>query len=43
MFLDAADTREQLEGKLTDRYGFAKEKARKDINDWLNSLRSANR
>jgi uncharacterized protein YjbJ (UPF0337 family) len=27
--------REQLEGKLQERYGYAKDQARKQVNDWL--------
>jgi uncharacterized protein YjbJ (UPF0337 family) len=27
--------REQLEGKIQARYGYAKDQARKDIDDWL--------
>jgi uncharacterized protein YjbJ (UPF0337 family) len=26
--------REQLEGKLQERYGYAKEQARKEVDDW---------
>ena len=27
--------RDQLEGKIQQRYGLAKDRARKDIDDWL--------
>ena len=27
-------SREQLEGKIQERYGIAKDQARKDIDDW---------
>ena len=33
-----AGHREQLEGKIQDRYGIAKDKVRKDVDDWLGSL-----
>ena len=29
--------REQLEGKIQERYGMAKDKVRKDVDDWLKS------
>jgi uncharacterized protein YjbJ (UPF0337 family) len=29
---------EQLEGKIQERYGFAKDQAKKDVEDWFNSL-----
>jgi uncharacterized protein YjbJ (UPF0337 family) len=29
--------REQLEGKLQERYGYAKEKAQKEIDDWYDA------
>jgi uncharacterized protein YjbJ (UPF0337 family) len=29
--------REQLEGKLQERYGLAKDQARKEIDDWFTS------
>ena len=29
--------REQLEGKIIERYGYAKDKAKKDIDDWYSS------
>jgi uncharacterized protein YjbJ (UPF0337 family) len=29
--------REQLEGKIQQRYGLAKDMARKDVDDWLNT------
>jgi uncharacterized protein YjbJ (UPF0337 family) len=31
--------REQLEGKLQQRYGFAKDQVRKDVDDWFNTLK----
>jgi len=31
--------REQLEGKLQQRYGFAKDQVRKDVDDWFTTLR----
>ncbi|MGA7738701.1 MAG: CsbD family protein, partial [Pseudolabrys sp.] len=30
--------REQLEGKLQERYGVAKDQARKDVDDWFKTL-----
>ena len=30
--------REQFEGKIQERYGLAKDQARKDVDTWLNSL-----
>ena len=30
--------REQLEGIIQARYGYAKDQVRKDVNDWLNSM-----
>ena len=30
--------REQLEGKIYQRYGYAKDKAKKEVDDWANSL-----
>ena len=30
--------RDQLEGKIQERYGIAKDQARSDIDNWLNSL-----
>jgi uncharacterized protein YjbJ (UPF0337 family) len=30
--------RDQLEGKIQERYGVAKDRVRKDVDDWLNSL-----
>jgi uncharacterized protein YjbJ (UPF0337 family) len=27
--------RDQLEGKLQERYGYAKDQVRKDVDDWL--------
>jgi uncharacterized protein YjbJ (UPF0337 family) len=29
--------RDQLEGKIQERYGFAKDQFRKDVDDWYNS------
>jgi uncharacterized protein YjbJ (UPF0337 family) len=29
-------SREQLEGKIQARYGYAKDKVKKDVDDWLN-------
>jgi len=29
--------RDQLEGKLQEGYGFAKDQARKEIDDWMNA------
>ena len=29
--------REQLEGKLQERYGYAKDQARKEIDDWMSA------
>ena len=31
--------REQLEGKLQQRYGFAKDQIHKDVDDWFKTLR----
>jgi uncharacterized protein YjbJ (UPF0337 family) len=31
--------REQLEGKLQQRYGFAKDQIRKDVDDWFGTLK----
>ena len=31
--------REQLEGRIQQRYGYGKDQAKKDINDWFNSQR----
>jgi uncharacterized protein YjbJ (UPF0337 family) len=28
--------REQLEGKIQARYGYAKDQVRKDVDDWMN-------
>jgi hypothetical protein len=33
--------REQLEGKLQERYGYAKDQARKQVNDWLDRRSAA--
>ena len=30
--------REQLEGKIQERYGIAKDRARQDIDDWLKTM-----
>jgi uncharacterized protein YjbJ (UPF0337 family) len=30
-------SREQLEDKLQERYGYAKDQIRKDVNDWFSS------
>lgn len=29
--------RDQLEGKLQERYGYAKDQARKEIDDWMSA------
>jgi uncharacterized protein YjbJ (UPF0337 family) len=31
--------RDQLEGKLQQRYGFAKDQIRKDVDDWFSTLK----
>jgi uncharacterized protein YjbJ (UPF0337 family) len=31
--------REQLEGKIQERYGYQKDRAKKDIDDWFGSQR----
>lgn len=31
--------RDQLEGKLQERYGYAKDQARKQIDDWIGAQR----
>ena len=31
--------REQLEGSIQQRYGYAKDQAKKDVDDWYNSQR----
>ena len=37
--LDVIDgRREQLEGKIQERYGYAKDQVRRDVDDWLGSL-----
>ena len=28
--------RDQLEGKIQERYGYAKDRARKEVDDWYN-------
>jgi uncharacterized protein YjbJ (UPF0337 family) len=30
--------REQLEGKIQERYGYGKDQAKKELDDWANSL-----
>jgi len=30
--------RDELEGKLQKRYGYAKDRARKEVDDWLGSM-----
>jgi len=35
--------REQLIGKIQERYGIAKEVAEKQVNDWASSLQAASR
>jgi len=30
--------RDQLEGKIQERYGLAKDRARKDVEDWLSTM-----
>jgi len=30
--------RQELEGRLQKRYGFAKDRARKDVDDWFSTL-----
>jgi uncharacterized protein YjbJ (UPF0337 family) len=30
--------RDQLEGKIQERYGYAKDQVRKDVDDWLNTI-----
>jgi uncharacterized protein YjbJ (UPF0337 family) len=31
--------REQLEGRIQQHYGYAKDQAKKDVDDWYNSQR----
>jgi uncharacterized protein YjbJ (UPF0337 family) len=31
--------RDQLEGKIQERYGIAKDQATKDVDDWYNSIK----
>ncbi len=31
--------REQLEGKIQTRYGYAKDKVKKEVDDWCNNLK----
>ena len=33
-----AGKREQLEGKLQQRYGYAKDQVKKDVDDWLSGM-----
>jgi uncharacterized protein YjbJ (UPF0337 family) len=33
-----AGSREQLEGLIQQRYGIAKDQAKKDVNTWLDSI-----
>ena len=33
-----AGRRDQLEGRLQERYGYAKDKARQDVDDWFKTL-----
>jgi uncharacterized protein YjbJ (UPF0337 family) len=30
--------RDQLEGKIRERYGYAKDQVRKDVDNWLNTI-----
>ncbi|MEF3366429.1 CsbD family protein [Methylocystis sp. 9N] len=30
--------REQLEGRLQERYGYTKEQVKKEVDDWLNGM-----
>jgi uncharacterized protein YjbJ (UPF0337 family) len=34
-----AGRRDQLEGKIQERYGIAKNQVRKDVDDWMNAQR----
>jgi uncharacterized protein YjbJ (UPF0337 family) len=34
-----AGRRDQLEGKIQERYGIAKDQVRKDVDDWMNAQR----
>ncbi|MBI5129433.1 MAG: CsbD family protein [Rhodopseudomonas palustris] len=34
-----AGRRDQLEGKLQERYGYAKDKVSSDVDDWFKTLR----
>jgi uncharacterized protein YjbJ (UPF0337 family) len=34
-----AGRRDQLEGKIQERYGIAKHQVRKDVDDWMNAQR----
>ncbi len=36
-----AGRRDQLEGMIQERYGYAKERARKEIEDWTSSIESS--
>jgi uncharacterized protein YjbJ (UPF0337 family) len=31
--------RDQLEGKIQERYGYAKDEARKEVDDWFGSMK----
>ena len=31
--------RDQLEGKIQERYGIAKDQAKKDVDDWFSALK----
>lgn len=33
-----AGRRDQLEGRLQERYGYAKDRARQDVDDWFKTL-----
>jgi uncharacterized protein YjbJ (UPF0337 family) len=37
-YLTAINGRDQLEGKIQERYGIAKDQVRRDVDDWLNGL-----
>jgi uncharacterized protein YjbJ (UPF0337 family) len=38
MTISMLGRREQLEGKIQERYGIAKDQVRSDVDDWLKSL-----
>jgi uncharacterized protein YjbJ (UPF0337 family) len=38
--VEISGERDQLEGKIQARYGYAKEQVKKDIDDWLNKIKS---